>query len=368
MAATVLLGVYLGFFCLHFFVELALLLLNLRHSRACREHPPAEALALLPAPEYERALDYSRARARLAVASMSVQATLTLAFILTGALGALQGLLERLPQLASGILLVYAIALPFGIASLPFSAYSQFGIESRFGFNRMTARLFLLDLAKSLGLTLALFTPLLYLLFRLVRATPLWWLWSFALFTGVQLLLAVLYPRLIAPLFNRFTPLPAGPLRETLEELARRLGFRARGIFLMDGSRRSGHGNAYFTGLGRSKRIVLFDTLVKELTPEQTAAVLAHEIGHQKKRHVPVRLAAVGPGRPGRILAARAVAGLRSPVSGVWFHPGVGARRPGAAAVLRGTYFGPLPAGGFLDFPASGTRGRPLRLPGSGLR
>jgi STE24 endopeptidase len=124
-----------------------------------------------------------------------------------------------------------------------------------------------------------------------VRVSPLWWLWAFLAAAGLQLLLAVLYPRLIAPLFNRFTPLPAGEVREQVESLAQRLGFRSRGIFLMDGSRRSSHGNAYFTGLGRARRIVLFDTLLESLSAGQVAAVLAHEIGHQKKLHVPLRLA-----------------------------------------------------------------------------
>jgi len=293
MAAGRILAIYLGVFALHFAVEQLLLALNLRHARACRERPPAEALALLPPEEYDRCLRYASARGRLALAANTVQAVLALALVLTGALGLLQRLAARAatgPELA-GILLVYAVSLIFALAALPFSLVGQFGIEARFGFNRMSPRLFFLDRLKGLALSLLLGTPLLYLLFRLVQSSPRWWLWAFLAGSALQLLLAVLYPRLIAPLFNRFTALPEGPLRERVESLARHLGFRARGIFLMDGSRRSTHGNAYFTGLGRAKRIVLFDTLVESLSAEQAAAVLAHEIGHEKKLHVPLRLA-----------------------------------------------------------------------------
>jgi STE24 endopeptidase len=220
-----------------------------------------------------------------------------LALILSGGLGGLQQLWERIapgPQFAelASILLVFSVSLIFSIAELPASIYGQFSVEARFGFNRMTPRLFVLDQLKGLALSAALGAPLLFLVFRLVRVSPRWWLWAFLAAAGLQLLLAVLYPRLIAPLFNRFTPLPEGEVREQVESLAQRLGFRTRGIFLMDGSRRSSHGNAYFTGLGRARRIVLFDTLLASLSAPQVAAVLAHEIGHQKKLHVPLRLAA----------------------------------------------------------------------------
>jgi STE24 endopeptidase len=293
MEPGTVLGIYLGLFALHFSLEQMLVVLNLRQARACRVRPPAEALALMSPKEYEASQRYASARGRLAIGAEAFQAAVALGLILGGGLGALERLLARatLPPELAGILLVYSVSLIFALASLPFSLYGQFGIEARFGFNRTTARLFLLDIAKGLALSLALGTPLLYLAFRLVRAGPRWWLWAWLAASGLQLLLAVLYPRLIAPLFNRFTALPPGEVRERVEGLARRLGFRARGIFLMDGSRRSTHGNAYFAGLGRARRIVLFDTLVQSLSPGQVAAVLAHEIGHQKKLHVPLRLA-----------------------------------------------------------------------------
>ena len=291
-----ILGLYLGLFALHFGVEQLLLALNLRQTRACRASPPPQALELMTSEQYQRSQRYSSARGRLELWANTVQAAVALGLLLSGGLGALERLWGRAvpgPQFAelSGILLVYSLSLIFAAAALPFSLYGQFVVEARFGFNRMTPGLFVLDLLKGLVLSLALGAPLLYLVFRLVRVSPLWWLWAFLAASALQLLLAVLYPRLIAPLFNRFTPLPEGEVREQVERLALRLGFRSRGIFLMDGSRRSTHGNAYFTGLGRARRIVLFDTLLESLSAGQVAAVLAHEIGHQKKLHVPLRLA-----------------------------------------------------------------------------
>jgi STE24 endopeptidase len=292
MAPQLILAIYLSLLVLQFLLEQLLLALNLRHVRACSRRLPPEALEVMPEAEYRRALEYSRARGRLGLISNTVGTGLILALILSGALGRLEALLNALPvaELWRAILLVYAVSLVFGLAGLPGSIYAQFVIEARFGFNRTTPRLFLLDLLKGLALSLALTTPLLILLFLLVRATPLWWLWSFAGFSAFQLLMVLLYPRLIAPLFNRFTPLAEGPLKDKIEKLAKRLRFRTHGIYLMDASRRSEHGNAYFTGLGRSKRIVLFDTLIRSLTPEQAAAVLAHEVGHERKKHTIWRL------------------------------------------------------------------------------
>jgi len=250
----------------------------------------------MSASEFERSQRYAWNRGRLALWANTAQAAVALGLLLSGGLGGLQRLWARAlpgPGLAelAGILLVFSVSLVFAAAALPFSLYGQFVVEARFGFNRMTPGLFILDLLKGLALSLGLGSPLLYLAFRLVKASPLWWLWAFLATSALQLLLAVLYPRLIAPLFNRFSPLPQGEVREQVEGLARRLGFRVRAISLVDGSRRSTHGNAYFAGLGRARRIVLFDTLLASLSPAQVAAVLAHEIGHQKKLHVPLRLA-----------------------------------------------------------------------------
>ncbi len=342
MAPALILAIYLILLALQFLLEQLLLVLNLRHLRACQRESPREALEVMPEPEYRRALEYGRARGRLGLVSLTVETALILAWILTGALGRLEAALAALGggPLLHGILLVYAVALIFGLAGLPASIYAQFVIEARFGFNRTRPNLFLLDLLKGLALSLAIGTPFLILLFLLVRSTPLWWLWSFAVFSAFQLLMLLLYPRLIAPLFNRFTPLAEGPLKERIGELARRLGFRAKGIFLMDASKRSAHGNAYFTGLGRSKRIVLFDTLVATLAPEQVAAVLAHEVGHEKKKHTLWRLAAALPAS----LAAFYLLSLALSWNPLFQAFGFAAPGPAQAVVLLGFFSGPLAA------------------------
>ena len=177
------------------------------------------------------------------------------------------------------------------LASLPFSAWHTFVLEERFGFNRTRPRTWVLDRVKAVGIELALGIPLLYATYGFMRfAGSRWWLWLFLFLAAVQLFLHWLYPTFIAPLFNRFTPLPEGPLRDRLVGLAEAAGFAHRGLYVMDASRRSGHSNAYFTGLFRP-RIVLFDTLVDRMAVDEAASVLAHEIGHFQARHVHRRLA-----------------------------------------------------------------------------
>jgi STE24 endopeptidase len=184
------------------------------------------------------------------------------------------------------------LALVSAVASLPFSWYATFVVEERFGFNRMTTRLWLADLAKGVAVAVALGLPLLLVALSLMRAAgSAWWLWVWGTWMAFQVLVLVLYPTVIAPLFNRFEPLPAGGARERIEALLRRCGFSSAGLFVMDGSRRSGHGNAYFTGLGRAKRVVFFDTLLARLDGEELEAVLAHELGHFKLRHIAKRIA-----------------------------------------------------------------------------
>jgi len=193
---------------------------------------------------------------------------------------------------ARDVALFAALGLVGGVASLPFSWYSTFVVEERFGFNRMTPALWLADLAKGVAVTILLGAPLLLLALWLMRtAGDAWWLWVWGAWMAFQLLVLVLYPTVIAPLFNRFEPLPAGSARERIESLLARCGFSSAGLFVMDGSRRSGHGNAYFTGLGRAKRVVFFDTLLSRLEGDELEAVLAHELGHFKLKHIAKRIA-----------------------------------------------------------------------------
>jgi STE24 endopeptidase len=182
--------------------------------------------------------------------------------------------------------------LLLGIPSIPFEWWEQFRIEAKAGFNRTTLGLWLADRLKGLALTLVIGFPLLWALLALVhRAGSSWWIWGFVLVFGFQLAALLLYPRLILPLFNKLSPLPAGELRARLLALGDRTGFRAATIQVIDGSKRSAHSNAYFTGFGRFRRIVLFDTLIAQLAPTELEAVLAHEIGHYRKGHIPKRLA-----------------------------------------------------------------------------
>jgi len=189
-------------------------------------------------------------------------------------------------------LFILLVGVLLSLPGLPFDWWSQFRLEQKYGFNKSTPRLWITDKIKGLILTLLIGFPLLWLLLSLVQwAGPWWWVWGFVLLFGFQLLMLVLYPKLILPWFNKLTPLPEGELRERLLGLGERTGFRAQTIEVMDGSKRSGHSNAFFTGFGRFRRIVLFDTLMNQLAPDELEAVLAHEIGHYRRGHIPKMLA-----------------------------------------------------------------------------
>jgi STE24 endopeptidase len=236
------------------------------------------------------------------------------------------------------MLLLAGASLVGAVTGLPFSWYRTFRLEARFGFNRTTLRLWLADLAKGLALGVAIGLPLLLVILLLMGDTGwLWWLWAWLVWMAFQLLMLLLYPTVIAPLFNRFTPLPAGAARERIEHLLARCGFAAAGLFVMDGSRRSGHGNAYFTGFGRARRIVFFDTLLNRLVPDEVEAVLAHELGHYKLHHVQKRIAWTAA------LSLGLLALLAWVATTGWFYQGLGIpadliavaqSRPGVALAL----------------------------------
>ncbi len=293
MTASAILALYLTLFALQRVVETGLGILNLRHGRAQRVPPPALDGAVDGA-THARMRDYAQARGRFALLANSVSAAAVLAVALSGVLGALDAAVGRLalhPYLAGG-LYVLAVGAFFSALGIPTALYSQFVIEQRFGFNRTTLRLFLLDRLKGGLISLLLGAVVLLVLFVFMdRAGSLWWLYAGGVIVAFQVVLLVLYPTLIAPLFNRFVPIGEGEVRARLAALVGRLGYRLRGIFVMDGSKRSRHSNAYFTGLGPVKRIVLFDTLLDQLDTAEIEAVVAHEIGHERLRHVPQRLA-----------------------------------------------------------------------------
>lgn len=267
---------------------------QVRHVARHRNAVPVAFSERVSLSAHQRAADYTVARVRLALLELALSTVVVLGFTLLGGLQVLhQALLALLPggDWLRPLVFVLAVSLISSLIDLPLSWYRQFRLEERFGFNRMTARLWLGDLVKGFAVSLVLGVPLLAAVLALMRsAGSTWWLWAWLLWVGFNLAVLVLYPTVIAPLFNKFEPMAQGPVRERVEALLRRCGFTSQGLFVMDGSRRSAHGNAYFTGLGKAKRIVFFDTLLNRLNGEEIEAVLAHELGHFRRRHITKRM------------------------------------------------------------------------------
>lgn len=266
---------------------------QIAHIRARRAHVPDAFSNSITLAAHQKAADYSVAKTRQGRVELVYDTALLLAWTLGGGLALLNELVNGLgwSPLASGVTVIMAFFFVGSLLDVPFAAWSTFGLEARFGFNRSTPGLFIADLLKQGLLLLLIGTPLIALILWLMQeAGRYWWLYVWAVWIGFSLLMMWAYPAFIAPLFNKFAPLDNAALRNRIEALLMRCGFHSDGIFVMDGSRRSGHGNAYFTGLGRNKRIVFFDTLVHSLEPDEIEAVLAHELGHFKRKHVQKRL------------------------------------------------------------------------------
>ncbi|NDY92321.1 M48 family metallopeptidase [Ideonella livida] len=265
---------------------------QIRHVVRHRGDVPAAFAATIGLPAHQKAADYTVARARMGMLTDSVGTAVLLGWTLLGGLDALNAwVLATVPPswggLAAQLALFAAFALVGMLIDLPFEWARTFGLEARFGFNRMTPALFWSDQLKGLALGAVIGLPLLAAVLWIMEVSGgLWWLWAWALITAFSLLMQVIFPTWIAPLFNRFEPLADAALAERVQALMLRCGFRAKGFFVMDGSKRSAHGNAYFGGLGRSKRVVFFDTLLSRLQPLEVEAVLAHELGHFHHRHV----------------------------------------------------------------------------------
>jgi STE24 endopeptidase len=294
VSAQAILTLYLVLFAVRLAWESGLTLLNARHVRRVSAAPPDFVLRVMDRDTYGRSVDYTLTRGRFGLVSGLASAAIVIAVVASGALGALDSLVRGwpLPGYVDGLVYFFLMSTFFTLVSLPSSLYLQFVIEQRFGFNRMTPALFFADLARNLVVSAVLLTPVLLALFWFVdRTGPWWWVLGFAGVSLFQVVVTVVYPTLIAPLFNKFTPLADGSLKDKINGLAARLGFATNGILIMDGSKRSRHSNAYFTGLGKVKRVVLFDTLIDSLPEDSLVAVLAHEIGHEKKHHITKALA-----------------------------------------------------------------------------
>ena len=272
-----------------------LALRQIRHVARNREAVPQSFASSITLSAHHKAADYSVAKTRLGIIDIAVGAALLLALTLGGGL---QWIATGWAQLLDpagywhGVALVMALVVLLSVLDLPLALYRTFVVEARFGFNRMTLALYLADLAKQSLLGAALGIPLLLVvLWLMAKMGELWWLYVWLAWMGFNLLILMIYPTFIAPLFNRFTPLSDPALAARIEQLLSRCGFKSQGLFVMDGSKRSSHGNAYFTGFGAAKRIVLFDTLLSRLAPAEVEAVLAHELGHFKRHHVWKRVA-----------------------------------------------------------------------------
>jgi STE24 endopeptidase len=254
---------------------------------------PAAFAASVSAAEHGKAADYTIAKVRIGRIGTVVDALLTLALTVGGGIALIDGWWRHssLGEPWLGMAVIASVALLLQLANLPLILWRTFGLEARFGFNRTTPALFLADLAKGLALAVLIGAPLLLATLLLMqRAGRIWWLWAWLLWLAFMFLMAWAWPAFIAPLFNRFSPLADQALKARIEALVARCGFTSRGVFVVDNSRRSSHGNAYFTGIGRNKRIVFFDTLLERLGQAEVEAVLAHELGHFRLRHVRQRL------------------------------------------------------------------------------
>ncbi|MGE5626035.1 MAG: M48 family metallopeptidase [Bacillota bacterium] len=267
---------------------------QMRHVRRHRGTVPEPFAADIALPDHQKAADYTIAKGRLALVSLLLDFALVLVWTLGGGLATLDDAWRgaHFGPLTTGVLVIGSFALLNALVGLPLSLYSTFGIEAEFDFNRTTLKTYSVDIVKTLLVSALLGVPLLYAALALMeKAGALWWIYVWALWFGFSLLLTWAYPRFIAPIFNKFTPLSDEPLKARIESLLTRCGFASKGVFVMDGSTRSAHGNAYFTGFGANKRIVFFDTLMDRLEPVEIEAVLAHELGHFRLKHVLQRLA-----------------------------------------------------------------------------
>ncbi len=266
---------------------------QLRHVAQHRHAVPAAFAAKISLQAHQKAADYTIAKSRFSLLEMAWGAGVTLCWTLLGGLSWLNQILTDPwgPGLAQQLALLAAFVAVNAVLDLPFTLYQTFVIEQRFGFNKTRLSLWVQDLAKSTLLSALIGLPLAALVLWMMGATgPWWWLWTWCVWMGFNLLALLVYPTWIAPLFNQFKPLQDPELERRVHQLMARCGFSAKGFFVMDGSKRSAHANAYFTGFGASKRVVFYDTLLQQLTPPEVDAVLAHELGHFKHRHIVKRV------------------------------------------------------------------------------
>ncbi len=305
---------------------------QIRHVRANRDAVPETFAETIPLSAHQKAADYTVAKARIGMLDVLIGAAALLVLTLGGAIDWLHVQWAQVFEpggLWHGVALFGSAVVLLALIDLPLAVYRTFGIEARYGFNRMTPSLYLIDLAKQAVLAAVLGIPLLLLVLWLMQKMgDLWWLYVWLAWMAFNLLVLLLFPTFIAPLFNRFTKLEDPSLAGRIEALLKRCGFRASGLYVMDGSKRSSHGNAYFTGFGAAKRIVFFDTLLSRLAPPEVEAVLAHELGHYRLHHVWKRIGLLFAASLGFLWLLGQLIGEE------WFYAGLGVAQPSTAAAL----------------------------------
>ena len=281
--------IFLSFVAASVLVRLWLSQRQINHISAHYAEVPEAFADKISLQDHHRAADYSCTRLRFGRLTLGWETLWLLIWTIGGGINAIDQwwLGFEYPGLVTGIAVILSLTLISAILGLPFSLYQTFVIEERFGFNKTTLKTWLLDLVKTALLVLLLGAPLLAaILWLMNRAGDLWWIYAWLLWTGFSLVMIWAYPTFIAPLFNKFSPLQDTNLRARIDDLLARCGFQSQGVFVVDGSKRSSHGNAYFTGFGRNKRIVFYDTLLETLSEDEVEAVLAHELGHFKRNHI----------------------------------------------------------------------------------
>jgi STE24 endopeptidase len=296
MQAVVFTSIFAAALAASLLVKFWLASRQMRHVAAHRDAVPAPFSATISLAAHQRAADYTLAKGRFGLLSMAFGAAVLLGWTLLGGIDELNTLLRgalfpRFGAMGYQLALLACFVVIGALLELPFEIYSTFRIEQQFGFNRMTWKLYLADMFKGALVGALVGLPVAALMLWIMGATGgLWWLWAWGAWMAFNLLILVLYPTVIAPLFNKFVPLADESLKTRVQALMARCGFAAKGLFVMDGSKRSAHANAYFTGFGAAKRVVFFDTLLSKLTPGEVEAVLAHELGHFKHKHVIKRI------------------------------------------------------------------------------
>ena len=320
---------------------------HLTHIHAHRAEVPSNFSKQIDLSAHQKAADYTSAKTRLSLLSTPFSALLLLIFTLGGGIQWIADLWLNIftNSLLQGLATILTVLLLTSLLEMPFSLYRTFIIEARYGFNKMTLAMYLADAAKGLLIGAIFVLPLLFgVLWLMERMGENWWLYVWGVWVTFNLLLLFIYPSFIAPLFNKFSPLQDETLKMRIKTLLQKCGFTAQGLFVMDGSKRSSHGNAYFTGFGKTKRIVFFDTLLERLAPTEIEAVLAHELGHFKRHHVLKRIVFTFALSLGFLWL------LAQLMDANWFYGGLGVTTPSTALALL-LFFMVLPVFSFLLHP-----------------